>query len=434
MSLFEIGLIGLAIMIIILFSGMHIGLVMGIVGFLGFAYVKGWNSSLTLLGSVPYTAFANYDFSVFPLFVLMGEFCFFAKISSELYDTAYKWIGHLPGGLAIASIGACAGFAAICGSSVATAATLATVALPEMKKRRYDAALASGCLACGGTLGTLIPPSLGFVIYGIIAEQSIGKLFIAGIIPGIILTILFMAVVYVICRHNPLAGMPGVRSSWKERLASIRGAWIVFLLFLLVMGGIYMGLFSATEAAGVGAFGAFVFAVATRRLSFENLRKSLNITMKNTAMGFIIIAGAMIFGYFLAVTRLPTQLANSLKEMQLDGYMFIVLVIILYIFLGCIMDTIAMKLLTIPIFLPLVEAYGFDLIWFGVIVTLMGEIAVVTPPVGINVFIIQGIAKDVPMYTIFRGIGPFLVANMVAVVLVVVFPTLATWLPATMMK
>jgi C4-dicarboxylate transporter, DctM subunit len=432
MTPFAIGVIGLAVLIILLFSGMRIGLVLLLVGFAGFAYMSGLDSGLALLGAVPYKTFTNYDFSVFPLFILMGEFCFFAKISSELYNTAYKWVGHWPGGLAMASIGACAGFAAICGSSMACAATMGTVALPEMKKYKYDAALATGCLATGGTLGTMIPPSLGFVIYGIITEQSIGKLFIAGIIPGILQALLFIIVIFIMCKRNPLAGLPGPMTSIKEKMRSLKGTWIVLALFLVVMGGIYLGFFSATEAAAVGAFGALVFALATRRLSFQNFRNSLTTTMKTSGMAFTIIAGAMVFGYFLAITRLPSELATMVMGWNLNRYIFITFVILMYFFLGCIMDAIAMCLLTIPIFIPLVTAYGFDLIWFGVLVTLMGEIGVVTPPVGVNVFVIQGIASDVPMFTVFKGIWSFVAADLVLAVLLIFFPIIATFLPTTM--
>jgi C4-dicarboxylate transporter, DctM subunit len=428
----QVGGLGLVALIVLLFSGLPIGLVMAVVGLVGFSYLKDFSSGVALLGAVPFATFANYGFSVLPLFVLMGELCYFAKISGELYDTTYKWIGHLPGGLAIASVGACAGFAAICGSGVACTATMGTVAIPEMKRYRYDASLATGCIATGGTLGVMIPPSLGFVIYGIIAEQSIGKLFVAGIIPGILQALLFMGTIYTICKRNPLAGLPGPHTSWREKFRSLRGIWIVLALFSLVMGGIYLGLFSPTEAAGVGAFGAFVFAIATKRLTFQNYRQSLNATMRTTAMGFLILAGAMVFGYFLAVSRLPVQLASMIQGLHLNGYVLIGVIVLLYLFLGCIMDTIAMVVLTVPIFLPLMNAYGFDLIWFGVLVTLMGEIGGVTPPVGINVFVIQGIAKDVPMYTVFKGIGTFVLADLVLVVVLVAFPIIATFLPTTM--
>jgi C4-dicarboxylate transporter, DctM subunit len=309
---------------------------------------------------------------------------------------------------------------------------MGTVALPEMKQRRYDSALATGCLALGGTLGSMIPPSTGFVIYGIIAEQSIGRLFIAGIIPGVLLALLYIGVVYVIRKRNPLAGAPGRKTTFKEKISSLKGIWIVMLLFALVMGGIYLGKFSATEAAAVGAFGAFVFAVATRRLSFKSFKSSINTTMRNTAMGFLIICGAMIFNYFLAVTRLPTQLASFVHGMSLSPYWFIVALVILYFILGTAMDGIAMTLLTVPLFLPLVEGYGFSLIWFGVFVVLMAEIASASPPVGITVFVVQSIAQDVPMWTVFRGVWPFMGAQMVMALLLLVFPALATFLPSTM--
>jgi C4-dicarboxylate transporter, DctM subunit len=427
-----VGLIGLVVLFFLLFSGMPLGFVMGVVGFVGFAYLKNLDSALTLLGTIPYRTFADYGFSVVPLFILMGELCFAARLSGDLYDTAHEWIGQFPGGLAMASIAACAGFAAICGSSVATAATLGTVALPEMKRYRYDAALATGCISCGGTLGVMIPPSVGFIIYGIITEQSIGKLFMAGILPGILQAILLIITISIMCRNNPLLGAPGPRTNLKQKIYSLKGTWIVLLLFVLVMGGLYAGLFSPTEAAGVGAFGAFIFALARRRLTSSNFQHSIYAAIKTTSMCFTIIAGAMILGYFLAVTRLPAELSSLVTGLNLNRYAVLVCIIVVYVFLGCIMDGIAMVLLTVPIFYPMILAYGFDPIWFGVIVTLMGEIGLITPPVGMNVFVIQGIAKDVPMYTVFRGIMPFFFTMLVLAAMLVAFPIISTFLPSRM--
>jgi C4-dicarboxylate transporter, DctM subunit len=428
-----IGFIGLGILMVLLFTGMPLGFVMALVGFLGFAYIKGFPPALAALGAVPYRTFADYGFSVAPLFILMGEFCFVARLSTDLYDTAYKWSGQLPGGLAIASIGACAGFAAICGSSVATAATLGTVALPEMKRYRYDPTLATGCIACGGTLGVMIPPSIAFIIYGIITEQSIGKLFIAGIFPGILQAIMLITTVGILCRRNPLLGLPGPKTSLKAKIVSLKNTWVVVLLFVLIMGGLYGGIFSPTEAAGVGAFGAFVFALARKRLTFKYFNQAIFGTVRITSMTFIIIAGALVFGYFLAVSRLPAELSNMILQTHMDRYLVLSLILVLYLFLGCVMDTIAMTLLTVPIFYPLILASGFDPIWFGVMVTLMAEIGLITPPVGINVFVIKGIAgNDMPMYTVFRGIAPFLTTMLCLVVILVVFPQIATFLPNAM--
>jgi C4-dicarboxylate transporter, DctM subunit len=428
----QVGFIGLAVLMILLFTGMPLGFVMALTGFAGFAYLKNLDTGLALLGTVPYRTFSEYGFSVFPLFILMGEFCFAAKISGDLYDTTHKWVGQFPGGLAMATVGACAGFATICGSSVATAATMGTVALPEMKKYRYDPSLAAGCISCGGTLGIMIPPSVGFIIYGIITEQSIGKLFIAGILPGVVQTILLLGTIVILCRRNPLLGPPGPKTNFKEKFFSLRKTWIVLLLFLVVIGGMYLGFFSPTEAAGVGAFGAFVFALARRLLSRKGLQEAIYTTVLTTSMCFVIIAGALVFGYFLAVSRLPSELSNMIMAMQVNRYVVLSMILVLYLFLGCIMDTIAMTLLTVPIFFPLIVASGFDPIWFGVIVTLMAEIGLITPPVGINVFVIGGVARDVPMYTIFKGVFPFLMSMFVLVGLLVAFPQIATFLPSVM--
>jgi C4-dicarboxylate transporter, DctM subunit len=427
-----VGVLGLVALILLLFSGMPLGFVMGIIGFVGFVYLNGLDPGLTLLGTIPYRTFANYGFSVCPLFILMGEFCFMAGLSGPLYDTAHKWIGHFPGGLAMASIAACAGFSAICGSSVATAATLGTVALPEMKRYRYNPELATGCISCGGTLGVMIPPSIGFIVYGIITEQSIGKLFLAGILPGILQALLLIITVYIICKRDPLAGLPGPSVSLKNKIVSLKDTWVVLLLFLLVMGGIYMGFFSPTEAAGVGAFGAFAFALAKRKLTLRNFQDAIYSTINTTSMCFIIFAGAMVFGYFLAISRLPSQLATIVVALELNRYVVLGFILFVYLFLGCIMDGIAMVLLTVPIFYPMILSYGFDPIWFGVIVTLMGEIGLITPPVGMNVFVIQGISKDVPMYSVFRGILPFFSTMLVLAVILVAFPTISTFIPSVM--
>jgi tripartite ATP-independent transporter DctM subunit len=309
---------------------------------------------------------------------------------------------------------------------------MGTVALPEMKRYRYDPALATGCVAAGGTLGILIPPSVGFIIYGIITEQSIGKLFIAGIIPGITQASIYIMTIYILCRLNPDMGPPGPSTTLKQKLMSINKTWAVLLLFILVIGGLYFGVFSPTEAAGIGAFGAFAFALIRRKLHWHAFKESVVETVKTTGMIFIIITGAMILGYFLAVSRVPSELAGYINALPVSRYVILGIIILFYMFLGCIMDGIAMVLITVPIFFPLILALGFDGIWFGVIVTVMAEIGLITPPVGLNVFVIQGIAKDVPMYTIFRGILPFFVADLILVVFLVAFPQISLFLPGMM--
>lgn len=427
-----VGYIGIIVLIILLFTGVHIGVVMGVLGFLGMAYLSGWPAALGVLKTVPYTTFADYGFSVIPLFILMGEFCFVANISGDLYQTAHKFLGTLRGGLAMATVGACAAFAAVCGSSMATAATLGTVSLPEMKRYKYDASLATGTLAAGGTIGILIPPSVPMVIYGMLTEQSIGKLFLAGFIPGIIQALLFMIVIFFICRRDPLSGPPGPSTGLWEKIVSLKNTWIVLALFLLVIGGIYAGVFSPTEAAGVGACGAFFFAVARRRLHWKELKSALRESAKTTAMIFFIVVGAYVLSYFLAVTRLPFQMASFMGGLPVNRYVIWVFIVVLYLFLGCIMDALAMILLTVPILFPVMVQLGFDPIWFGIMIVIMIEMGMITPPVGMNVFVIKGMVADVPTFTIFQGIMPYLYAMLFEVVLLTVFPGIVMLIPNVM--
>jgi C4-dicarboxylate transporter DctM subunit len=432
MTPLTIGYIGIALLIVLLFSGIHIGVVMGAIGFLGIACISGWAAGLIVLKTVPFTTFANYSMSVVPLFILMGGFCFYAGISKELYDTVHKWLGHLRGGLAMATVGACAAFAAVSGSSLATAATMGTVALPEMRRYRYDPSLAAGCIAAGGSIGILIPPSVPLIIYGILANESIGKLFMAGIIPGVLEAIFYIITIYILCRLEPAKGPSGSRTGFMEKVTSLKATWGVLLLFIIVIGGIYVGIFSPTEAAGVGACGACIFAMVRRRLDWQNFKASVVGTVKTTSMIFVIFLGAMILGYFLAVTRLPFELAEFVGGLPVNRYVILALILVVYFMLGCIMDSLAMILLTVPIFYPLITALGFDPIWFGIIIVRAAEIGLITPPVGLNVFVISGITKDIPMYTIFKGIIPFIIADICHVILLVTVPQVATFLPGLM--
>lgn len=432
MTPFTIGLIGTGIMFLVMILGMPVGLAMGFIGFLGYCYIVGLDAGLANLGQVPFDTVYTYSLSVVPLFVLMGSFAFHSGLSRELYDLGHKWVGHWPGGLSMATIVACAGFAAISGSSTAAAATMGTVALPEMKRYKYDPGLATGTVAAGGTLGILIPPSIILVIYGIIAEQNIAKLLIAGFLPGFLLAALFMLAIYIVVKRNPGLAVPGARSSFKERMVGLKSTIWVLALFVLVMGGLYLGVFTPTEAGGVGAFGAFVIALARRQLTWRTFMDSLVTTGRTVGMIFIIVIGAMLFGYFLAVSRVPTELADFVMGLGLSPYLVLLCVFVVYLFLGCIMDGLAMILLTVPIFFPLIIGAGFDPIWFGIIMVLVVEMAMITPPVGINVYVISGLAKDVPMWTIFRGIVPFLVAMIICFILVTAFPQIALFLPSLM--
>lgn len=432
LSATAIGFTIIGLLVALTFSGMPIGFVIALAGLLGMVYLSGVDTGLSLLGRVPYSTSASYDMSVLPLFVLMGGFCFQSGLSRDLYYTAYKWVGRMPGGLAMATIGGCALFAAVSGTSVATSATMGTVALPEMKKYRYDSALATGCVAAGGCIGILIPPSVIMVIYGILTGQSIGKLLISGFIPGVLEALIFMLTVYVICKRNPLSGPPGERYSFMEKLLSLKDTWAVVALFILVIGGIYVGIFTPTEAAGIGAFGAFIFALGTRRLNRKGFMASLNETGETTAMGFIILIGSMVFGYFLTATRLANELSNIVTGLQLNRYLVLGVILLVYLFLGCIMSAMAMVIITIPIFFPIIMALGFDPIWFGVIIVIMCEVGQITPPVGISVFVIQAVAKNVPMYTIYSGIIPFLIADFALVILLTIFPQIVLVAPNLM--
>ncbi len=432
-SRITVGYIGIVILLILLALRTPIAFAMAGVGFLGLIYLSGMRAGFTALEIVPFTTTANYTLSCVPLFVLMGLFCFHSGISQDLYQSAYKWLGQLPGGLAMATVAACAGFAAVSGSSMATAATMGTVALPEMKRYDYDSELATGSVAAGGTLGILIPPSLGFILYAILTEQSIGKLFMAGILPGVLLAALFIVLIYVRARHNIKLGPPGPRTSILEKAASLKNTWGMLTLFVLVMGGIYMGIFTPTEAAGIGAFGAFIFAIVKRQLNRQNLMLALLETGRVAGMFLFILVGAMIFSYFLAVTQLPFELANFVTSLPMSRFAILAGILFIYLVLGCIMEITSALVLTLPIFFPAVIALGFDPIWFGVLMVLVQELGLITPPVGLNVFVLSGVAKDVPMSTIFRGVVPFVIVMIIFGVILIVFPQISLFLPNVMM-
>ncbi len=428
-----IGVLGIVSLFVLLALRMYIGMGMALLGFVGVGYLCGISSGTYILGIVPMAEGSSYTLTVIPLFVLMGQFAFLSGVSRDLYDTAYAWMGHFRGGLAMATILACGGFAAICGSSLATGATMAMVAIPEMDKYKYDPRLSTGCIAAGGTLGILIPPSIGFVIYGILTEQSIGKLFMAGFMPGFMLGGLFLLAIYLQCRLNPAMGPSGTPTSWKTKITSLKGTWGMLILFLIVMGGIYLGIFTPTEAAGIGAFGAMLFALCRGKLNLPTLIQALLDTGKTTAMIFLIIIGANIFSAFLGLTQLPTHLANFVAGLALPKVLVLAIIIVIYVALGCVMDCYAIMILTVPILFPVIEALRIDPIWFGVLMVIVLEVGLITPPVGLNVFVIKGAAPDVPLTTIFQGIWPFLLAAVLAIVLLTAFPQIATFLPEKML-
>ncbi len=432
MESLTVGYLAIGILVLLLFTGMHVGVVMGLLGFAGMVYLNGWTGALGLLKTVPFSTFANYDFSVIPLFILMGEFCYRGNISSDLYNTAHKFFGGVRGGLAMATVGACAAFAAVSGSSMATAATMSTIALPEMRKHNYSLSLATGTLAAGGTLGILIPPSVILIVYGMLTEQSIGKLFLAGFIPGIMQAALFIMVIGLMCWRNPSLAPTGEASPFWDKIKSLKSTWIVLVLFLIVIGGIYFGWFSPTAGAGIGAFGAFVFALGRRKMDFKQFLSSLTQTVRTTGMIFFIMVGAMILGYFFAVTRLPNEFANLVAGFNVSPYIIWFFIILLYLILGALMDSLAMILLTVPILFPLmcgVNGLGFDPIWFGIMIVIVVEMGMITPPVGMNVFVIKGMVPDVPTYQIFKGILPFLIMDLLQIVLLTAFPIIILWLP-----
>jgi tripartite ATP-independent transporter DctM subunit len=427
-----VGFIGFFLLMLLIFLRMPIAVAMGAIGVLGMSYMISLQAGLNLLKTVPYGTIANYGFSVVPLFILMGNFCFRAGVSKDLYDSVSKWLGQLRGGVAMATVGACAGFAAVSGSSMATAATMGTVALPEMRKLNYDPSLATGAISAGGTIGILIPPSIVLVIYGILTEQSIGELFIAGFIPGILEALFYIFTIFFLCKRNPLLGPAGPRTTFKQKVLSLKGTWMIIALFIIVIGGIYLGVFSPSEAAGVGASGALILALLRRRMTWKGFTESLTDTLKTAAMIFTILVGAMIFGYFLSVTRLPFELASSVAELAVNRYIILGVILLVYVALGCMMVPMAMMILTIPIVFPLILDQGFSPIWFGIITVRIFEIAQITPPVGMNVFIIKGVAGDVSLGTVYKGIIPFFIADMVHLLLLIIFPQIALFLPSLM--
>jgi len=427
-----VGIVGVIVLVLLMFLRMPIGFAMAGVGFLGLAYLRGMDPALSQLGTIPYSTVANYTLSVVPLFVVMGQFAFHSGLSKELYSTAHKWIGQMKGGLAMASILACGAFAALSGSSFATAATMGTVALPEMKRYKYSPSLASGCLAAGGTLGILIPPSIPLVIYGLLVEESVGKLLIAGFLPGILLTFLFMATTYILCRIKPELGPATHSLSIKEKLKSVRDVWQALVVFVGVMGGLYLGVFTPSEAGAIGSILVFLIGVARRKLNWENIRDSIIETAQTTAMIFGILIGAMIFSPFMAFSKLPFALANSLGGLVSHPYLILFIIIVMYLVLGCFMDTLAMVILTVPILYPLLQQIGFNLIWFGIIVVIMMETGMITPPFGMNVYIIHGIDESIPLGTIFKGVAPYLISIAVCIAIIVLFPQVALFLPQQM--
>jgi tripartite ATP-independent transporter DctM subunit len=416
------------------FLRIPIAVAMGVVGFLGVAYLRDWNfaPAMAMVETKVYETGRNYTLSVVPLFILMGSLVTRAGMSQELFRAAYTFIGHLRGGLAMATVCACAGFGAICGSSIATAATMAKVAYPAMSNLGYSDRLATGAIAGGGTLGIMIPPSTLMVIYGVLTETNIGKMFAAGILPGILGTVLLCLAVQWTVWTDPASGPRGARSSWRERLIALKGVWAVVLLFVVVMGGIYGGVFTATEGAGFGAFGALCFALARRALTWRTLLDSLVDSARTTAMLFAILTGALMFAEFVNYTSMPDDLKNFVAALNVSPVMVVAAICVIYVILGTAMEELSMILLTVPVFLPLILHLGLDPIWFGVLIVVVVEIGLISPPVGMNLFVLKALLAHVPTGTLFRGVLPFMVADVVRLAILIAFPAIALWLPSMM--
>ena len=426
------GILGMLFLFAILFLGVPIGFGMALTGFLGMIVInKALPPSLAMLGIGPYDTAASYMLTVVPLFILMGELAYHSGISNELFETANKWFGRQRGGIAMSAVAGCAGFAAVCGDSLATAVTMGTIAIPEMQKKKYDMSLATGALAAGGTLGIMIPPSVGFIFYAIVTEESIGKLFVAGIIPGIVLAALFIAYIAIISRIRPHMAPQGEPTTFKEKLLSLRGVIGMLTLFIVILGGILSGIFNAIEGGAVGAVGAFIYAAAKRRVTLSMLLASLKSTLNVTCKLIMILMGVSVLGYFLAATRLPFFLADFISGLDVNRYIIFACVIIFFLILGCLLNVIPMILLVLPTIFPTVVALGFDPIWFGVVTVLMMEAGQITPPIGVNVFAISA-ASGVPMYTVFRGIVPFFICMLILLVLLTLFPLMALYLPSVL--
>ncbi len=429
-----IGIIGLLVMLLLFLTRMPVAFVMTLVGFLGFSILVSPQGGFSVLARELYSTFSNYDLTTIPLFILMGQLVFSAGISTRLYDTAYKWVGGVRGGMAMATVSSCTAFGAVCGSSPATAATMTTVGMPEMRRFGYKDALAAGSIASGGGLGMIMPPSVVLIVYGILTEQSIGRLFIAGIFPSILVTILFIITIFIWCTIAPDQGPRGESFSWKERLLSLLGLAEVVIIFALVMGGLFAGWFTPTEAAGVGVFGVLVTSLVRRQMTWEGFKDAIFETLRSSCMVMLLVAGASVFGRFMAVSRIPFEIASWVGGMELPAIVIMGLIILIYFLGGCILDALALVMLTIPIFFPVVTLLGYDPIWFGIIIVLISQMGVITPPVGINVYVVFGVARGLPgggvrLESIFKGVLPFMAAIVVATILMTIWPQIILFFP-----
>lgn len=427
-----ITLAGFVALFALMFAGLPLAFALGLVGYLGFGLLSGFAPSGAIAAQVTWDTLSSYSLSVLPLFVLMGNLVNHAGLSSDLYAASNAVVGHRKGGLAIATILACGGFSAVSGSSLATAATMSSIALPSMRKYGYSESLSSGAVAAGGTLGILIPPSVIMVIYGSMTETSVGKLFIAGVVPGLLGVVFYALAVMVVVHLNPAAGPAGPRLELRDKLRQIGRVWQVLSLFMLVIGGIYAGIFTATEAAGIGASGAFVIAALKGSLTPATLYRIFAETVRTSAMLMAVLVGALIFANFINIAGAPRAIIDMIEALQLGPFWVLLLLILFYLVLGCVFDSLAMILLTVPVVFPLVQAFGFDPIWFGIIIVVVVEISLITPPIGMNIFVIRSVNPELPVTTIFRGIVPFLIADFLRLALLLLIPALVLYLPMQM--
>ena len=432
MSADAVAVIGFLVLFALMLLRVPVGMAMGLVGVTGFGYIVGGIPALKMVGQTSMRTVTDYTFGVIPMFLLMGAFVSNSGMSRELFRAANSFLGHLRGGLGIATIAACSGFAAISGSSVATAATFSTVAYPEMRRYGYPQSFATGVIAAGGTLGAMLPPSTVLAVYGIITEQDIGKLFIAGILPGILAASMYISTVAIIGFVRPGFLPRTPRHSWKERVAGLRDIWATTLLFVFVIGGLYGGLFTPTEAGGMGAGGAFLIGALRGRLDRTEIRRSLLQATRTAAAVFTVLIGALLFGYFLTVTQTPQKVTAFLTGLGLGRYGVLSLIMLMYLVLGCLMDSLAMVILTVPIIFPVIIHLGFDPIWFGIIIVMTVELGLIHPPVGMIVFVIKSVVQDVNFTTIFKGVLPFIITDLIRLVILIAFPIIALWLPSHM--
>ncbi len=433
MNEITVGLIALALLLLLFATGIELGFAMALMGFLGFAYLNGVRPAMQLVGRDIFDVITNYGYTVFPLFILMGQIGFNAGIAVRLYNAAYKFVGHVPGGLAMATVLGATGFKTICGSSAATSATFASVAVPEMDRYGYDRRLSTGIVATVGTLGCIIPPSVVLIIFGILTEQSIGKLFLAGIIPGLIIALFFMGIIYGWVKINPKIAPLSARSTWKERIRTLPEVGWIVLVFIVVVGGIMNGFFTPTEAGAVGTFAILTLAIVKKNLNFKGYVKSLTESLRTAGMILMLIAGSAILGHFIAVTNIPQNTADWLVALPVNRYFIMVLICIVYLLGGSFIDDLAFMILATPIFYPAVQKLGFDPIWFGILIGIVVMIGVVIPPVAVCVFVVKNITKE-PIGRIYKGVAPFLFALVVVWGLLFVLPGLATWLPSVFYK